>query len=108
LESFASQAVVPILWRYETSAVLAREQNRGTIPAQEVDVFMNSLAALPITLDDERGHRIYPDVHRLAVTYRLTSYDAAYLELALRRGLPLATLDAELITACRQAGVAVL
>jgi len=108
LESFASQAVVPILWRYETSAVLAREQNRATLPAQEVDVFMNSLAALPITLDKESGHRIYPDVHRLAVTYRLTSYDAAYLELALRRGLPLATLDAELITACGRAGVAVL
>jgi predicted nucleic acid-binding protein len=45
--------------------------------------------------------RVFSDVHRLALTYRLTSYDAAYLELALRRNLPLATLDAELVAACQ-------
>ena len=58
-------------------------------------------------VDPESVGLVLTDVHRLAVTYRLTSYDAAYLELALRRALPLATLDNELIVACRQAGVPV-
>jgi predicted nucleic acid-binding protein len=44
----------------------------------------------------------------VALAYRLTSYDAAYLELAIRLQLPLATLDTELIRACKTAGVAVL
>jgi predicted nucleic acid-binding protein len=108
LRSFASDATVPVLWRYETSAVLAREQNRGLVPAQDIAIFMGDLSALPITVDADSSDRIYPDVHQLAVTHRLTSYDAAYLELALRRGLPLATLDAELIAACAGAGVRVL
>ena len=51
---------------------------------------------------------VFTDVHRLALSYRLTSYDAAYLELAIRLNLPLATLDDELIRAARAAGVTVL
>jgi predicted nucleic acid-binding protein len=97
-------------WFYEASAVLAREQNRGTIPAAKVDAFLVVLRSrsLDIVVDPESVGLVLTDVHRLAVTYRLTSYDAAYLELALRRALPLATLDNELIAACRQAGVPVL
>ena len=105
LVSSASEALVPVLWPYEVSSVLARAQNKGTIPAQEVTDFIEDLAALPIRIDDESSQRIFTDVHRLAVHYRLTSYDAAYLELAQRLGLPLATLDAELIAACRNAGI---
>jgi predicted nucleic acid-binding protein len=59
-------------------------------------------------VDPESSDRILTDVHRLAVAYRLTSYDASYLELALRRNLPLATLDDELITASKASGVAIL
>ncbi len=87
--------------------IRTREQNRGTIPTREVDLFMNDLAALPITVDDESHRRIYPDAHRLATAHRLTTHDAAYLELALRRRVPLATLDAELIAAAKAAGAAV-
>jgi predicted nucleic acid-binding protein len=104
----ASEAIVPILWRYEVSAVLARAQLKGTIPAQEVADFIEDLQALPIHLDHDSDLRIFSDVHRLATTYRLTSYDAAYLELAQRRSLPLATLDADLIVACNRAGVPVI
>lgn len=107
LESQTSEAVVPLLWRYEVSAVLSREQNRGTVPPDKVVLFLEALKALPITADNEGAERIFFDAHQLAVTYRLTSYDAAYLELALRRNLPLATLDAELIAACGIAGVQV-
>jgi predicted nucleic acid-binding protein len=51
---------------------------------------------------------VFTDVHRVALAHRRTSYDAAYLELALRRNLPLATLDADLIRACKTASLTVL
>ena len=79
-------------------------QLKAAIPAQDVVDFLADLQLLPIHLDLESDLRILTDVHRLAVTQRLTSYDAAYLELALRRNLPLATLDADLIAACERAG----
>ena len=101
-------AVVPVLWLYEASAVLAREQNRGSLAAPKADQFIAELRALRIAADAESAARVFNDVHHLALAYRLTSYDAAYLELALRRGLPIATLDDELIRASRAAGVAVL
>jgi predicted nucleic acid-binding protein len=69
---------------------------------------MANLAALPITVDADSGGHVLGDVHRLAILYGLTSYDAAYLELAVRRDLPIATLDAELIKACQAAGITVL
>jgi predicted nucleic acid-binding protein len=107
LMSATDTAAVPILWRYEISSVLARARLRDGLPAQEAANFIANLEALPIVVDDESARRILTDVQQLAVTYRLTSYDAAYLELALRRNLPLATLDADLIAACGSAGVQV-
>jgi predicted nucleic acid-binding protein len=101
-------ALVPVLWFYEASAVLAREQNRGTLAASKADQFIAELKALRIVADAESAARVFDDVHRLALDHRLTSYDAAYLELALRHGLPLATLDDELIRASKAAGVTVL
>ncbi len=101
-------ALVPVLWFYEASAVLAREQNRGTLAAPKADQFIAELKALRIVADAESAARVFSDVHRLALDHRLTSYDAAYLELALRHGLPLATLDDELIRASKAAGVTVL
>ena len=101
-------AIVPVVWFYEASAVLAREQNRGTLAAPKADEFIAELKSLTITADEESAARVFTDVHRLALAYRLTSYDAAYLELALRRGLPLATLDDDLIRAGRLAGAAIV
>jgi predicted nucleic acid-binding protein len=101
-------AIVPVLWFYEASSVLAREQNRGTLAAPKADQFIVELKSLNITADVQSAERVFTDVHRLALAYRITSYDAAYLELALRRNLPLATLDADLIRACNAARVTVL
>ncbi len=97
---------MPVLWRYEVSSVLARAEIKGMLAAPKAVDFLRSLAALDIRIDEESGRRVLTDVHRLAVQYRLTSYDAAYLELALRRNLPVATLDIELQDACKAAGVA--
>jgi predicted nucleic acid-binding protein len=108
IETRRSTAFVPTLWRYEVSAVLARAEIKGILSSQKVANFLQNLSALDIRVDDESAGRVLTDVHRLAVQYRLTSYDAAYLELALRRDLPIATLDEELLLACKTAGVAAL
>jgi len=83
-------------------------QNRGTLAARRAEEFIAELQSLNISADPQSAARIFTDVHRLALTYSLTSYDAAYLELALRRGLPLATLDDGLIRASRAARVSVV
>jgi predicted nucleic acid-binding protein len=108
LETGKDTAFVPLMWRYEVSAVLARAELKGLLTARKAAEFLEDLAALPITVDTESASRVLTDVHRLAIQYRLTSYDAAYLELALRRTLPLATLDEELLVACKAAGIAVV
>lgn len=107
-------ALVPVLWFYpvlgfyEASAVLSREQNRGTLAAPKAEDFIAELQALRISAIAQSAARVFSDVHGLALAYRLTSYDAAYLELALRRSLPLATLDDDLIRASKAAGVTAL
>jgi predicted nucleic acid-binding protein len=101
-------AFVPVLWRYEVSAVLAKSQKDGILTALKADEFLATLDKLNITVDPDSSDRILTDVHRLAVTYRLTSYDASYLELALHRQLPLATLDNELIVACKASGAVLI
>jgi predicted nucleic acid-binding protein len=101
-------ALVPVMWRYEVSAVLAKSQKDGILTALMADAFLETLRKLNITMDPDSSDRIFTDVHQLAVAYRLTSYDASYLELALRKNLPLATLDNELIAASKASGVTLL
>jgi predicted nucleic acid-binding protein len=101
-------AIVPVLWFYEASAVLSRAQNTGTLAASKASAFITELKSLNITADDAGVEHVFTGVHRLALSYRLTSYDATYLELAIRLNLPLATLDDELIRAAKAAGVPVL
>lgn len=105
LEQEQHTAVVPVFWRYEVCSVLARAEIRGFLTEQTVRAFFDDLAALEIEVDLDGADRILTEVHRVAVTFRLTSYDAAYLELAMRRKPPLATLDEELLVACKAAGV---
>jgi predicted nucleic acid-binding protein len=84
--------------------ILRGERSAGA----RADNFIAELTALRITAEPDSAARVFADVHRVALAYRLTSYDAAYLELAMRRGLPLATLDDELIRASKVARVTVL
>jgi predicted nucleic acid-binding protein len=70
-----------------------------------VEPFLAALDGLPIIVDAHSGDCILSDVHQFAIAYGLTSYDAAYLESAQRLNLPLATLDAELVAACKAASV---
>jgi predicted nucleic acid-binding protein len=100
-------AWVPGLWRLEVANILEMGVRRGRITAEVRDAILADLAALPIQLDTETDRHAWGAIRHLAATYRLTLYDAAYLELARRRGLPLATLDDDLIAAARAESVAV-
>ena len=80
----------------------------GSISADKVSGFLDDLNAFSITTDYEGIERIMNDVRLVAVNYGLTGYDAAYLELAIRKKLPIATLDEELQKATRMAGVELL
>ena len=99
------QAQVPVLWLYEVVSVLAKAQRTASITADKAHGFLEDLKSLDITVDDDSLGHIFGEVHKLAVEYRLSGYDAAYLELGIRKGLPLATLDEELQKAAQTAGV---
>jgi predicted nucleic acid-binding protein len=101
----AVRAIVPALWPLEiANAVLMGERRQRSTEAQATK-WLSYMACLPITVDDETNERAWSEVLRLARTHRLSAYDAAYLESALRRGLPLATLDNDLKSAASAAGV---
>lgn len=108
LMSNNGKVIVPVLWRYEVTAVLSKAQRMGSISADKVSGFLDDLNAFSITTDYEGIERIMNDVRLVAVNYGLTGYDAAYLELAIRKKLPIATLDEELQKATRMAGVELL
>ena len=101
-------AVVAAHWPLEVANALLMAVRRGRIDGDFRDASLRDLAGLPIALDPETSSRAWRDTLRLAETHRLTAYDAAYLELAHRRGLPLATLDADLRAAARALGVGVV
>jgi predicted nucleic acid-binding protein len=92
-------AWVPSFWRLEVANVLEMGVRRKKHTADFRDATLADLAVLPIRLDPETDRQAWGATVRLAATHALTTYDAAYLELALRRGLPLATLDKDLRTA---------
>ncbi len=101
-------AVVPVLWHLEVANVLIQAARRGRITADDADTRLRLMAALPITTDPETSVRAWHDTLALARAEGLTAYDAAYLELAARRRLPLATWDRDLAEAARRRGLTVL
>jgi predicted nucleic acid-binding protein len=101
-------AMVPMLWQLEMGNVLLQAERRGRITRADVARRLELIGTLPITTDDETSFRALRDVLALARTENLTTYDAAYLELAMRRGLPLATTDRSLRDAAQRVGVEIL
>lgn len=89
-------AWVPALWRLEVANVLEISARRGRHNTAFRDATLADLSQLPIQVDGETDRQAWGETLRLAERHRLTLYDAAYLEVALRRSLPLATLDADL------------
>jgi predicted nucleic acid-binding protein len=103
-----ARAQVPALWLWETANVLVEAERRGRISPAAIRTFLGLLEALPISVDQPSTASAWHDTLALARSHRLTSYDAAYLELALRRGLPLASRDQALQAAARAEGVPLL
>ena len=104
----SAPAHVPSLWLWETANVLIQAERRGRITAAAMRTFLELLEALPIRIDHASTATVWHDTLSLARAHRLTSYDAAYLELALRLGLPLASRDQALQAAARLEGVPLL
>lgn len=102
-------AVVPNLWALEAANVLAKSQKKGLVSESSTSEFLSLLADLDIETDNSTHERALHDTLNIAIKHNLSAYDAAYLELALREGLPLATLDHDLAAAhTRTGGVGVL
>lgn len=95
------QAQVPVTWGLEVANVLARAEAMNRIS----EAFLEMLSQAPIVNDTATFSHSLTDTLQLARRYRLSAYDASYLELALRAGLSLATLDEGLGKAARKAGV---
>ena len=101
-------ALVPAWWFIEITNVLAMAEREGRITAALSDAFIADLSKLGIERDDEAPDRAFTYLLPLCRAHRLTSYDAIYLELAIRRRLPLATLDDDLRKAAKKLGVGLL
>jgi predicted nucleic acid-binding protein len=99
-------AVVTGLWRVEVGNTLLLAERRSRMHARDREEAMRQLDQLPIVIDEETGGRAWSASFQLAQRFRLTLYDACYLELAQRRALPLATLDRDLREAATALGIA--
>ncbi len=100
-------AVVPGLWYLEVANVLLQAERRGRIGRADVARRLMLISDLPIATDQETPRRAWRETLSLARAENLTAYDAAYLELAERRGLPLMTRDNDLGAAAKRLGVTV-
>lgn len=103
-----SEALVPAHWSLEVANTLLGAQRAKRITGDRCVQFVTLLETLPISVDHETATRGLGRIHALAQETGLTSYDAAYLELAIRKGAPLASLDNALRAAASARGVQVL
>ena len=99
---------MPELWRLELGNILIGALKRKRITPAKLAEFFAMLDIINIRIDKETANRAFHEIFSLAQSERLTTYDATYLELAMRLGLPLATKDADLRDAAIRLGVDVL
>jgi len=102
-----TSAVVPAIWPYEVSNALRMAQRRARIAEVDMAKLRRILASLPIEVEPVAAEHVLTVVAELAYKLDLTTYDAAYIEVASRRALPLATLDERLRKASSSVGVAI-
>ena len=100
--------LAPMLWPLEALNGLLVAERRGRLDASRRQRLAGFLHALPIRLDAETASQAWTETAHLAERFSLSAYDAAYLELAQRHQLPLATLDRDLRSAATALGVAIL
>jgi predicted nucleic acid-binding protein len=105
LRTAGAAAEVPVTWGLEIANVIARCEAKGQVTEAQSEAFLEMIHATPIDVDTVTFKHVLSETLQLARRYRLSSYDASYLELALRTALPLATLDEDLRRAADKAGV---
>lgn len=105
LSSLTDSAIAPALWLYEVVNVTELAVRKGRITADKADAFLESLADLPIEIENPALSQMFVSVRALAGQYNLTAYDASYLDLAIRHKLPIAASDKALTKAAQAAGV---
>jgi len=101
------EAVVPAIWPLEVGNGLVVAERRGRLTYAEAVQFLSLLWELPIVVDSETPERMLSEIFLLAREHRLSTYDASYLDLAMRWGLPLATQDKALKQAAQHCGVSI-
>jgi predicted nucleic acid-binding protein len=101
-------ALVPAWWFIEVANVIAMAERKKRITLAQSNAFIADLGTLRIEADSDAAARAFSHLLPLCRSHKLTSYDAMYLELAIRRRLPLATLDADLRKAAKACGVGLL
>jgi predicted nucleic acid-binding protein len=100
-----ADALVPVTWGLEVANVLAKAEEKALVTEARSGAFLEMLEEADIEVDGAIYGHALSDTLQLARRYKISAYDASYLELALRLGLPLATLDEDLQKAARKAGV---
>ena len=101
-------AYVPAIWPLEVSNVLLVAERRKRLSQADSSRFISLLFELPIIVEQESPERMLSEILALAREYKLSSYDASYLDLAMRKGLPLATTDKNIIAAAKRSNVIIL
>lgn len=104
----SAEALVPAIWPLEVGNVLLTAERRKRLTPADSIRFLALLGNLPIIVEQETPDRMMREIFSLAREYNLSTYDASYLDLAMRKGLPLATLDDVLIRAAAKSKVEVL
>ncbi len=103
-----SEAVVPAIWPLEVGNVLLAAERKGRLGKADVVRFLELVRGLPLSVEQESPERMLTNILTLARELGLSTYDASYLDLAMRAGLPLATQDKSLMKAARKCGVALV
>lgn len=99
------EAVVPAIWPLEVANVLLVAERRGRLAKADSSRFLALLAELSIVVEQERPERMLKEIMALARDQNLSAYEASYLDLAMRLGLPIASQDTSLLKAAKKCGV---
>jgi predicted nucleic acid-binding protein len=101
LLSAGTEVLTPAIWPFEVANALLVAERRKRLTVAQVTALLRRMAGLPISVESIEAGRVFEQILSVARQQNLTEYDAAYLELALRTGLPLATLDGKIKQAAR-------
>ena len=101
LLSAGTEVLTPAIWPFEVANALLVAERRKRITVAQVTALLRRIAGLPISVEPIEARHAFEQILSVARQQNLTEYDAAYLELALRAGLPIATLDDKLKQAAR-------